>query len=172
MRFHSREVYIVGCTLFCFCGIDCKASTTWSDTDAHFQVFYNSVEAEQSLRSAFVPLQLALHATRLTAQQASARNARAPTVVILGNGAVQADTCRHLSLLLQHMRADPQLDVGRALFSRLSTEGAILIRCDCHRGFPVWVWALSIKHNSTGYLLEVEVVSSRPMSNLDVGHTP
>ena len=134
-----------------------------------FKTFYNSPEHVQKLRVACLSLQLTGYATSLTAQKTTLENGREPALVRLGKGEVQLKTCAHLSSLVQKLNTDPNLDIGRALWSLMVTEATLLIRFSWYSDYPTKLWEICKMYN-IGYLIAIEAFLWLPAERLDVGY--
>jgi hypothetical protein len=136
-----------------------------------FRRFHNDLESDQKLRIAALSLQLTLHATSITAQKQSNDVDREPSLLRLGKGEVQDKTSKHLVSLVPLLQADPQLDVGRALFSLMTTESHLLMRFHAYTEFPTALWQLCKEYNPDGYLIAIDDFLHLPAESLDVGYS-
>ena len=120
------------------------------------------------LRKVCVCLQVALHATSITAQ---VHVSDTPTLVRLGRGTVQDATSEQVCSLLRVIDQDPELDSMDAAAALLTTLGHIFIRFSYFLAYPTRLWSLTRKYNPADHPDAIEAFLDVDDRFLDQGYS-
>ena len=138
-----------------------------------FRIWWQKPETSSHLRTVSLCLRLTKLAVDLASQKPkedSNDGARMlPTVVRLGQAAVEKATGALCGSILGRLAADPVLDLTETVQSLLLTQIEIHLRFFDFQLWPACLWRLSIKYNPDGYIAAIEHFVNLERGYLDRG---
>ena len=135
------------------------------------KAFYSDPTSSIAVRKQVLCLRLTLFATSITAQKKKASDDKDPILVRLGKREIQKRTSLLLADILQRLRDDPALDIGKTVLALLLTESHLIIRFDIYSRFPTRLWRLTKKFNPQHYTVDILEFLYTAEALLDAGYS-